>query len=88
MTKYRKKPIVVEAFKLGERPYPKWFDEAWDNGVVEWVWDSGRSALIIDTLEGDVRAYDNSHYIIKGVEGEIYPCRVDIFEATYELVED
>ncbi|MFW6030985.1 MAG: hypothetical protein ACOC9T_00210 [Myxococcota bacterium] len=44
-------------------------------------------ALLIHTFEGTLRA-DWGDWIIRGVKGEIYPCRPDIFEATYELVED
>lgn len=49
--------------------------------------DSGeRIGLVIPTLEGDMLAVEND-YIIKGVNGEFYPCKPDIFEKTYELVE-
>jgi hypothetical protein len=80
---YRKKPIVVEAFKLGERPHPEWFNVAHDNGDVQWR----GGELVIQTLEGEMSASVGYHYIIKGVKDEIYPCRVDIFEEIYEAVE-
>lgn len=86
--KYRKKPVVIEAFKLGgERPYPEWFEDAYQEGVVQWRGHGKGVYLEIETLEGVVDASDGHHYIIKGVQGEIYPCRVDIFEQTYEQVE-
>ncbi len=42
---------------------------------------------IIETLEGDMRG-DVGDYLIRGVQGELYPCKPDIFKATYELVEE
>jgi hypothetical protein len=62
MPKFRKKPIVIEAYQTD---------------VV----------VIITTLEGDMRA-DAGDWIITGVQGERYPCKPDIFEATYEAVEE
>lgn len=86
--KYRKKPVVIEAFKLGgERPYPEWFNEAFEVGDISWIGEGGYSRLLLQTLEGEMWAEEGNHYIIKGVQGEIYPCRVDIFEQTYEQVE-
>lgn len=88
MSKFRKKPVVVEAFKLdGNRPYPAWFNDAFEEGIVDWRGSSEGTHLVIQTLEGEMIATEGHHYIIKGVQGEIYPCRVDIFEATYEAVE-
>lgn len=80
--KYRKKPVVVEAFRLWFDPYPEWFfDEL----------RAGRLCMDkyvgIRTLEGEMKAYKGD-YIIRGVKGEIYPCKADIFEATYEKVEE
>lgn len=48
---------------------------------------TGEEALIIHTLEGDMRA-DPLDWIITGVKGEKYPCKPDIFEATYEPADD
>lgn len=93
MTKYRKKPVVIEAFQLNER------------GLVEedWFWDAVSANEIIThnfgknyadsawceikTLEGVMIAHVGD-YIIQGVQGEIYPCKSDVFHATYEKVED
>lgn len=87
--KYRKKPVVIEAFQitlLNEEPadQPAWLREAFEKGKtgadggVFWM----NGSLFINTLEGrlEVSLYD---WIIKGVAGEIYPCKPDIFEATY-----
>lgn len=85
MTLYRKKPVVIEAeffdkdkvhrlskeFRAAVRPEIK-------PGVsVDWY---------IDTLEGGGMLVSDGDWIIKGVKGEFYPCKPDIFEATYEAV--
>jgi len=76
---YRKKPIVIEAmqFKHGN------FDdcEKFVGGDAEWR----NGEMIIATLEGAMHV-SNEDYIIKGIKGEFYPCKPDIFEATYEIV--
>lgn len=90
MAKYRKKPVVIEARRLNALDY----DECCD--IVRWC--SGRAVgpeegygenamLVIPTLEGEIIA-NADDWIIKGVKGEFYPCKPDIFEATYELVEE
>ena len=88
MAKFRKKPVVIEAFRLNER------------GLVaeDWFWDAvTRNDIIthcfgkhepdpawceIKTLEGTMIA-NTGDYIIQGVHGEIYPCKADIFQKTY-----
>ena len=87
MGKYRKKPVIVEAVKFT-------FETA---DVVQqfctdakgMYFDNKKDAyyLVIPTLEGDHRA-DEGDYIIKGVNGEFYPCKPDIFAKTYEEVAD
>lgn len=85
MAKFRKKPVVIEA-------------EQWDGGSPECIRAVGGlvgkvmgraydSSLLIHTLEGDMTALPGD-WIIKGVKGECYPCKPDIFAATYEPVED
>lgn len=76
--KYRKKPVVVEAFKYGYENTPEWFR---NTEIVE----LGVRYCSIKTLEGVMTAHVGD-YIIKGIKGEIYPCKSDIFEATYEGV--
>lgn len=84
MPKYRKIPIVVEAFLLdNDRPKIEWFNELFENGEAYWL---DEETVYILTLEGEMRADIGQHYIIKGVQGEVYPCRKDIFEQTYEEV--
>lgn len=81
---YRKKPVVIEAVRIDESSTPSEV-EAWCGG---WRKDNGtmqKFSIIIPTLEGEMEA-TYGDYIIKGVAGEFYPCKPDIFEATYELV--
>ena len=88
--KYRKKPVEIEAFrfegKLEERNYPDWILEGIASKHIE-VCEGVvyPPTMHIKTLEGIMRA-DLGDYIIKGVKGEIYPCKPDIFEMTYEKV--
>jgi hypothetical protein len=86
MAKYRKLPVVIEAFKwTGDQDQvedPEWIIEAIREEKVSF---SGYE-MFIDTLEGKMAAFVGD-YVIKGIKGEIYPCKPDIFEATYELVE-
>ena len=83
--RFRKRPVEIEAMRCGGRT--SWRDVAeWCGGSV--LRDAnGRSnvGLIVHTLEGDMRA-DAGDWIIRGVQGEFYPCKPDIFEATYEPV--
>lgn len=81
MPKYRKKPVVIEAMQFtGEN----------GRSVQDWI-GAGMSTthdrqLFITTLEGVMRA-DAGDFIIRGVKGEHYPCKPDIFQATYESAE-
>lgn len=83
MSRFRKKPVVIEAFQWTGGPDqtedPVWIVDAIKAGTVR-VQDP---VLVIDTLEGAMRA-NVGDWIIKGVKGEIYPCKPDIFAATYE----
>lgn len=81
-TKYRKIPVEIDAFKCGRDPLPDWFmDKVTTNEIILHTdWDLGWCE--INTLEGLMRA-NRGDYVIKGVKGEIYPCKPDIFEATY-----
>lgn len=84
--KYRKKPVVIEAVRITGIPQvmPEW----WTRAVMsEKVLPTADGGAIIRTLEGDMTA-DPGDWIIQGVKGELYPCKPDIFEATYEEVKD
>jgi hypothetical protein len=77
---YRKKPVVIEAFKWGTDVVPEWWKKL--EGVM--IQPSTGSAFI-PTLEGKMEARVGD-YIIQGVKGEVYPCKPDIFAATYDEV--
>ena len=90
MRKFRKKPVVIDAFKYGIDGRPDWFnDKVTINDIITHVGTDLRSPeeyyCEIKTLEGIMRG-NCGDYIIKGVEGEIYPCKPEIFEKTYEEV--
>jgi hypothetical protein len=84
MPRFRKKPVVIEAVQFNGKN---------DLEVSAFVGENGYDptengpSWVIRTLEGEMRA-DPGDWIIKGVQGEFYPCKPDIFEATYEAVED
>lgn len=84
MPKFRKKPVVIDAVQL---------TAAHDNEILAFMEQfqvpfevTGGYTMVIHTLEGDMTA-SAGDYLIRGVQGEFYPCKPDIFEATYEPVE-
>ena len=86
MPKYRKKPVVIEA-----RLYEGGAESA--TPIIDWILAEGGTAryhhepvqeITIDTLEGTM-AVSRGDYVIRGVQGEFYPCKPDIFRATYEF---
>ncbi|MEG0380555.1 MAG: hypothetical protein RR603_02515 [Kurthia sp.] len=94
MTKYRKKPVVIEAFRWtgghDQTEDPEWINEAIGNNIVRIKLAKNphneKPVMSIRTLEGVMTAQPGD-FIIRGVQGEIYPCKPDIFEQTYEKVE-
>ncbi len=83
MPKFRKKPVVIEAIE---------FDGSHESAHEIFKLSEGRisyigNRLTIRTLEGEMLASEGD-WIIKGVAGEVYPCKPDIFESTYEPVDD
>jgi hypothetical protein len=87
--KYRKKPIVVEAEQIykgmGSKNWkglPVWLRDWYEKGNVIFLSDG----VQIKTLEGWYKG-NIGDWIIKGITGELYPCKPDIFEKTYEKVE-
>lgn len=82
MAKFRKKPVVIEAFRYGIDGRPEWFcDLVTANQIITF-----ETHCEIKTLEGIMRG-EFGDSIILGVKGEVYPCKPDIFEMTYEPVE-
>lgn len=79
MPQFRKKPVIIEAVQFVDGNFA---------AIEEFVGGDAEfrgGELIIATLEGPLHASDKD-WIIKGVKGEFYPCKPDIFEATYDLV--
>jgi hypothetical protein len=86
MAMYRKKPVVINAVQ-----WDGTVEEATD--IINWILTGelvaryhDDPAIMIDTLEGTMRA-DPMDWVIRGVNGEFYPCKPDIFAQTYEAVE-
>lgn len=84
MPKFRKKPVVIEAFKWNPKSSvaetPTWFFEAC---TARTAYPEHDGSVTIKTLNGDHRG-EIGDYIIQGVKGELYPCKPDIFEMSYE----
>ena len=98
MPKYRKKPVVIEAERFDGQNMPSLARQAnLDNGdgkpgnpVVFLVSDLGPENtyhLSIRTLEGTMRG-EKGDWLIRGVNGEVYPCKDDIFRKTYDEVDE
>jgi hypothetical protein len=89
--KYRKRPLVIDAFCWTAGPDqqedPDWICHAINAGTVRFLHDrTPQVVMLIDTPEGTMRA-ERGDWIIRGIQGEIYPCKPDIFEASYEEAE-
>ena len=88
--KYRKKPVVIEAYLLTRMFADVCLDFVGRDNIDsynEGEFEEDACYINIKTLEGVMTASEGD-YIIKGVNGEFYPCKPDIFEKTYEKVED
>lgn len=91
MSKFRKNPVVIEAVRVPDDKrdmrawralmlfMPDWKTQSWSGGNMT-------GTIVIKTLQGEMTAKPGD-WIIKGVKGEFYPCKPDIFAATYEPVE-
>ena len=88
--KYRKKPVVIETMRFDASRYRAMTEVArWCGGLIcseASDWTDVAYWLEIPTLEGVMKASPGD-YIIRGVQGEFYPCKPDIFEDTYEVVD-
>jgi hypothetical protein len=82
MPTFVKKPVEVEAFRYGDAQ-PDWFNAAAEEGTVS----CGETGCSIRTLKGEMVA-GVGDYIIQGIKGELYPCKPDIFRATYAHTEE
>jgi hypothetical protein len=84
---FRKKPVVIEAMQFDGTPECAEVICAWANRHGATVWIAEREPkLTVQTLEGNMTA-SLGDWIICGVKGEFYPCKPEIFEATYEDTE-
>ncbi len=95
--KFRKKPVIIEAFQMTKErrwnnsDWPNWLHEAWQLEPSEGaLWcesedDTRGERLYLGTLEG-VYIVQFDDWIIQGIEGELYPCKPQIFEKTYEPI--
>ena len=95
--RYRKKPVVIEAFQMTYKrrvnniEWPQWLHEAWQKAhnspgalyPADFPESDGTDELRIVTLEG-IHHVSFGDWIIRGIKGELYPCKPDIFEMTYE----
>ncbi len=81
---YRKKPVVIAAIQWTGTNGNEVGTFLEDGGADWWVEDD--DWMVIPTLEGDMRA-DPGDWVIRGVKGEFYPCKPDVFQATYDAVE-
>ena len=99
MAKYRKKPVVIEAFQMTKErrvcnvEWPDWMHEAWNKdfddpsslSASEYPNSDGTDKLAVQTLRGKC-IVSWGDFIIQGVQGELYPCKPDIFKETYKEV--
>ena len=86
MAKFRKKPIVIEAELFSFENKDRAFNFVRCNHYAAFDKDNN-PIMVIQTLEGDMTA-TLGDWIIKGVKGEFYPCKPDIFKKTYEKAGD
>jgi hypothetical protein len=90
MAKYKKKPVIIDAFRLGFDKEPDWFLDAQEETgfrrITKFL-DHINPHITVYTLEGVMTAFVGD-YIIRGIKYELYPCKSDIFESSYELVEE
>lgn len=84
--RYRKKPVVIEAMQWDGSYERQSKIVTWSKGAITGMFD-GAYYLSVETIEGVMRA-EPGDWMIKGIAGEFYPCKPDIFEATYEAVSD
>ena len=92
MNKYRKKPVIIKAIRwtgINLEEIKEFVGESLIYDIQDSAWQCGKGIPSVDmkikTLEGDM-VITKGDYIIKGVNGEFYPCKPDIFEKTYEII--
>lgn len=85
--KYRKRPVIIDAIQITTgMNHPGWLDEAVKSETLKYhATNAGELSVTIKTLEG-LMVGNKGDWIIRGVNGELYPCKDDIFQKTYEKV--
>lgn len=89
--KYVKKRIPIEVYRLGEEDEPQWFTDAIEQQIVipQSLDDNeGADYYLLHTYEGQYLAVKGDDYIAKGIDDELYPIKIDIFNKTYEEYEE
>lgn len=86
MARYRKKPVEVEAIQWKENNLEEITNFMGYEPIIITGYSTSRKFINIHTLEGDM-ACSPDDYIIKGITGEFYPCKPNIFWKTYEVIE-
>ena len=86
MQKFVKKPVIVEAIQYNGINITEVEDFIGAKLPSVWLYVED-TQLLIPTLEGDMKV-SKGDYVIKGIKGEFYPCKPDVFEKTYDVVED
>ena len=89
---YVKKPIVIQAVQFGDTKFkqmPNWLINEYNKKTwsYSYEWDGIPNGFVVETLEGSMTG-GRGDYIVQGIEGELYPCRGDIFEKTYEKAKE
>lgn len=94
MAKYKKKPVEIEAIQwtgLNLEEIKLFVGDSLQYDIIDTAWEVGKGVphvnMRIKTLEGVMQA-DKGDFIIRGIRGEFYPCKPDIFQKTYEVVLD
>ena len=80
--KATKKPVTVEITQLKVKYKPMWYEDAFMDGTI--IENSDGETGYIKTLEGNME-FDKNDIIIRGVQGELYPCKTEIFQKTYNI---
>ena len=91
--KYKKKPVIIEAIQfdgLNLEEIKDFVGSKLKYDIIDSAWQVGKGTphilMEIETLEGNMKV-SKMDYVIRGISGEFYPCKPDIFEKTYELAE-
>lgn len=86
--RFRKKPVIVEAHRISIDPWP---DAAWEavkrDDITLHQCALKTGFILVKTPEGEMRG-EHGDWLLRGVEGEFYPCKPEIFDKTYEAVTD